>query len=140
MTTVVDSSVALKWFIQEPGHAQALELLDRQEELYAPDCIVSEVAKAVWGRIQCGQIGEGQGSAIVAAIVSGVPSLVPLGEFVEDAFHKAVRREQPIDLAFYVTCAESFKADFVTADEIVADVASQLLGPQRVTLLVTHSP
>lgn len=135
MTTVVDLSVALKWFIDEPGHAQALELLDRQDELYAPDCIVSEVAKSVWERVQSGQIGRSHGSAIVAAIVSGVPSLIPLSEFAEDVLQRALRQEQPIDLAFYFTCAELLKADFVTADDVVAQAARQVLGPQRVALL-----
>lgn len=135
MKTVVDSSVTIKWFIQESGHAQALALLDRQDELYAPDCIVSEVLQTVSERVQGNQITASHGTAIVAAIVSGVPSLLPVSEFAEDALPKAVKQACSSDLAFYLTCTESLNADFVTANESVALSASQLLGPQRVTLL-----
>ena len=48
MRAVVDSSVVVKWFVRELGHDQALALLDHQDELFAPDVIVSEVIDAVF--------------------------------------------------------------------------------------------
>jgi predicted nucleic acid-binding protein len=43
---VVDAGIALKWFIEEEGTAQAAALLIGQDMLIAPDLIVAEVANA----------------------------------------------------------------------------------------------
>jgi predicted nucleic acid-binding protein len=37
---VVDTSVAVKWAVDEPGHADALALLDLSEQRYAPDLLL----------------------------------------------------------------------------------------------------
>jgi predicted nucleic acid-binding protein len=135
MIAVVDSSVAIKWFVREHGHDQALALLDRQDELFAPDVIVSDVIDAVWARIVAGHIGNDQGSAIVAAVTSGVPALVPVSDFAEEAFQTALGMGRLAHLAMYLACVESLDAGFVTADEETAVMAREKLGAERVTLL-----
>jgi predicted nucleic acid-binding protein len=49
MTLVVDTSVALKWFIEEAGRAQAVQMLDVADR-HAPDLLLVEVANVVWKR------------------------------------------------------------------------------------------
>jgi predicted nucleic acid-binding protein len=41
---VVDASVAVKWYLEEPESEAALILLDGSFELHAPDLIYVEVA------------------------------------------------------------------------------------------------
>lgn len=135
MNAVVDSSVVVKWFVRELGHDQALALLDHQDELFAPDVIVPDVIDAVWARIVAGEIGNDQGSAIVTAITSGVPTLVPVSDLADDVFKVALNMNRLAHLATYLTCAQSLDANFVTADEDAALVARESLGEDRVTLL-----
>ncbi|NQV80666.1 MAG: type II toxin-antitoxin system VapC family toxin [Alphaproteobacteria bacterium] len=135
MIAVVDSSVAIKWFVREQGHDQALALLDRQDELFAPDVIVSDVIDAVWLKIVSGQIGNDQGSAIVAAVTSGVPALLRVSDFAEEAFQAALGMSRLAHLAVYFACVETLDGGFVTADEEAASVARERLGDERVTLL-----
>ena len=52
MHLAIDASVAFKWFVPEAGDSQALALLDRNEELHAPDLIFAEVANAMWVRLR----------------------------------------------------------------------------------------
>ena len=135
MRAVVDSSVVVKWFVRELGHDQALALLDHQDELFAPDVIVSEVIDAVWLRIIAGEIGNNQGSAIVTAITSGVPTLVPVSDLADEAFQAALKMNRLAHLALYFACADSLDAGFITADEDAAFVAKEKLGADRVTFL-----
>jgi predicted nucleic acid-binding protein len=53
---VVDASVAVKWFLVEPGDREALALLDGDEPLIAPELVVAEVVNAVWKRLVSGGI------------------------------------------------------------------------------------
>ncbi|MDE0781017.1 MAG: type II toxin-antitoxin system VapC family toxin, partial [Alphaproteobacteria bacterium] len=99
MNAVVDSSVVVKWFVRELGHNQALALLDHQDVLFAPDVIVPEVIDAVWARIIAGKIGNDQGSAIVTAITSGVPTLVPVSDLADEAFQAALKMNRLAHLA-----------------------------------------
>lgn len=140
MNAVVDSSVVVKWFVRECGHDQALALLDHQDELFAPDVIVPEIIDAVWTRIVAGEIGNDQGSAIVTAITSGVPTLVPVSDLADDAFRVALKMDRSAYLATYFVCAQSLDADFVTADEDAALMARERLGEDRVTLLSGSAP
>jgi predicted nucleic acid-binding protein len=135
MNAVVDSSVVVKWFVRELGHGQALALLDHQDELFAPDVIVPEVIDAVWARIVAGEIGNDQGSAIVTAITSGVPALVPVSDLADDALKVALKMDRSAYLAVYFACAESLDASFVTANKDAAQLAREKLGEDRVTLL-----
>lgn len=47
MSLVVDASVALKWFLPEPGHEAALAILDADDAgqpLLAPDWLLVEAS------------------------------------------------------------------------------------------------
>lgn len=46
MTLLVDASVAAKWFIEETGRPQAIQLLDVADR-QAPDLLLAEVANVV---------------------------------------------------------------------------------------------
>ena len=46
MKCVVDASVAVKWLVEEPGSAEARELLAGEDSLLAPDLLVPEVCNA----------------------------------------------------------------------------------------------
>ena len=67
MTLVVDASVAAKWFIEETGRAQALQMLDVADR-QAPDLLLVEVANVVWKKVLQRQISERQARFICASL------------------------------------------------------------------------
>jgi predicted nucleic acid-binding protein len=47
MILVIDASVALKWFVDEPRRDQTRDVLGSDFDLVAPDLILVEVANAL---------------------------------------------------------------------------------------------
>jgi hypothetical protein len=45
---IVDASVAVKWFFEEPGGKDALELRGDDVEFAAPDLVIAEIGHAAW--------------------------------------------------------------------------------------------
>lgn len=52
---VVDSSVAIKWFVSEDDSEDALKLRDRHQ-LVAPDLLVAECVNAFWKMARRGEL------------------------------------------------------------------------------------
>jgi predicted nucleic acid-binding protein len=48
MTLIVDASVALQWYLREPGADAARQILAGDEVLVAPDLVVAEVCNVSW--------------------------------------------------------------------------------------------
>ena len=71
MTTVVDASVALKWYLREDDSEAALALLASGERLTAPDLIVAELCNGAWRLIRRGELRTDQ----LAIVARGVPDV-----------------------------------------------------------------
>ena len=48
MSLIVDASVAVKWFVEEPDSDRARQLEFADEDLIAPDLALAEVGNALW--------------------------------------------------------------------------------------------
>ena len=77
MMLVVDASVALKWFIEEEGSAQAAALLATPELLVAPDLIVAEVCNAAWKAVRTGTMLPDQQDHAASRLAAAFDELVP---------------------------------------------------------------
>jgi predicted nucleic acid-binding protein len=55
MALIVDASVAIKWFIDEPGSEVARRLWRDEPDLLAPDLLVPEVCNAAWRKVRLGE-------------------------------------------------------------------------------------
>ncbi len=117
MTYIVDASVVAKWFVREELHEEALALLDLDEQLEAPDLIVTEVANTAWRKCTAGEIDGIQARRIAGAIVSGVPRLLPSAGLIERAFEIALTLDHPVYDCLYVACAEVTNSLLITADK-----------------------
>ena len=109
MRTVVDASVALKWYFPEPGCVEAGRMLaeatDGIRELLAPDLIVAEFANVLWKKVEREECSGGQAEDILEAFLIDAPRLVEsvplapralelalrLGEVVYDCLYLAAR-------------------------------------------------
>lgn len=112
---VVDASVALKWFKDEPGSAEALALL-AAEPLVAPELILAEVLNAAWKACRLGAMDEGQTDRVAAELPAFLTRLVPLAALAPSAVRLARRLDHPVYDCFYLALAEHENTAMVTAD------------------------
>jgi predicted nucleic acid-binding protein len=116
MEIVIDASVAVKWFIEEPGTAAAKEHLGSEVRLVAPDLVVSEVCNALWARVCRGGIEEMQARVAVDLVARCYEELVPAASLRERAFAMALELGHPVYDCFYLALAERRRTQLVTAD------------------------
>jgi len=135
VTLVVDASVAIKWFVREPLHEEALRLLDNSEELHAPDLIVAEVGNVAWKKARRGEIARNHALEIGAAIRQGSPLLYPVALFIDRALEIAFALDHPVYDCLYVACAEALGSSLVTADDKLYRSAKRAGFESRVALL-----
>ena len=120
---VVDTSVAVKWFFDEPHSAQALKLLETFKEgtlrPLAPDLIYPEFANAVWKRVALDRLSPEDGAAIIATflalpfeISSSFPLLLP-------AYRLAMEHRRSVYDALFLALSLETGADIITADQVL---------------------
>ena len=117
MILVVDASIAVKWFVREPGHESAVDLLDRAGQLHAPDLIVAEVGNVAWAKRRRGEIGDAQALAMLAALPGMLERLHPAAPFAERAMELATMLDHPFYDCLYLGLAESLGGTLATADQ-----------------------
>lgn len=113
---MVDTSVALKWFVEEPLRDAAAALLDGDELLVAPDFAMAKVANALWRKARKGEVTPEQ----VGRAIAEMRALLVLRPIDADLTQGAFRIAQSIGHSVYdclfPACAAQEKAQFVTAD------------------------
>jgi predicted nucleic acid-binding protein len=113
---VVDASVAVKWFLDEPGDREARALVERSEALIAPELIVAEVLNAIWKRLLAGDADIRQGSRVAAVLPKLLAQIRSLGPLAARALEIAAELRHPAYDCFYLALAEERRAKLVTAD------------------------
>ncbi len=127
MSFVVDASVAIKWFIEEPLREEARHLVQRREPLYAPDLLFTEVANVGWKMVMRNEISRDQAFVITAAIGDPFSRVFPSSLLNERALHIALALGHPVYDCLYLACAELAGATLVTADKRFC--AAAIAGP-----------
>jgi predicted nucleic acid-binding protein len=113
---VVDASVAVKWFLDEPGDREARALVERSEALIAPELIVAEVLNAIWKRLLAGDADIRQGPRVAAVLPKVLAQIRSLGPLAARALEIAAELRHPAYDCFYLALAEEQRAQLVTAD------------------------
>lgn len=117
MTLVIDSSVAVKWFVQEPGHEAAKLLLLSEERLVAPGWAYAEVTNVLWRKVRSGQVTEEQARAAIAEYPKTVHLLASDETQMTAAFDLAQQLEHSIyDCAFLAVALQHDDGVLVTDD------------------------
>jgi predicted nucleic acid-binding protein len=116
MTLVIDASVALKWYLDEPNAETAREILASNEMLVAPEIIVSEIANAAWLRLNRGDVTTEQAKALLAEVPGAFVALMPTVDLALRALEIATELKHPVYDALYLATCEKWNAPLVTAD------------------------
>jgi predicted nucleic acid-binding protein len=129
MTVVVDTSVAVKWFVREAGRRQALSVLGAPER-HAPDLIVAEVGNVAWKKAILGEVTAEQARFICASLRRYFAVLHRSDALIDRAIDIALQLRHPIYNCLYLACAERAGARLVTADErLLAALGGTALAP-----------
>ncbi len=121
MRYVLDSSVALKWFLGEPDSAKALRLRDDARagthELLAPDFFPVEVAHAITRAERQGRITPAEGASFLSDLLAELPDMHPSLPRVPRAYLLSSLYRQGVYDCVYVALAEREGCELVTADD-----------------------
>jgi predicted nucleic acid-binding protein len=138
MNVVVDASVAIKWFVQEDLHEHALNLLDRGDDLHAPDLLIPEVANVAWKKCIRGEVARKQAETIIGVSQGYVPHLHPSKILACRALDLAIALNHPVYDCLYLACAERADGIVVTADERFVTACMKSDNTPRILLLGTN--
>lgn len=118
--TVVDASVAVKWFVEEPHSQPARSYLVSSGDLAAPDHLMAEVGSALLGRKRAGDLSAAEAKLALVGLPA-IVHLVALESLATLAFEIADPCSVTIYDAFYVALAEQTDDILVTADQRLLD-------------------
>ncbi|MDR4305059.1 type II toxin-antitoxin system VapC family toxin [Chelatococcus sambhunathii] len=113
--TVVDASVVIKWFVEEPDSAAARDVLASDDPLLAPAHLYVEVGRGLLRRKRAGDLSASDAKLALAGLPA-IVQLVPLDALVQPAFDIADACHVTIYDALYVALAEARGDMLVTAD------------------------
>jgi predicted nucleic acid-binding protein len=124
MTLVVDASVVLKWFVDEPESLQARALVEEADAFAAPDLIIAEVANVFWRKGRLGETSSAQATEALEELMVEIDLFVACGELWSAAFRASEVLDHPVYDCFYLALAQRLDAPLVTADKrLLAQVA-----------------
>jgi len=131
---VIDASVAAKWFLPAVGETlvdEAVHLLRRyakgELQLLVPDLFWAELANTFWKAIRQGRWQKAAAETALASLAARKLPTVSALSVLEIAFGIATAFDRTVYDALYVALAVHSRAQFITADEKLANaLAAQL--------------
>ena len=137
LTTVVDASVAAKWYFPESGHPAAAALLadgiEGRRRLIAPDLLECEFANILWKKVQRDECSAENAHEIRALWETDRPQLVRSDLLTARALDLALRLRHPVYDCLYIAAAIEYSAVLASADARLERVARGLVGETLVT-------
>jgi predicted nucleic acid-binding protein len=115
-TLVIDSSIAVKWVIEETGTEAALSLR-RRARLIAPDLLVAECANIFWKKVRRKELSSDEAHLAARLLQSADLELLPTRSLLDAAVLIAIELDHPAYDCVYVALAAATDCRFVSADE-----------------------
>lgn len=128
MSILVDASVAIKWYVEQPHSEVARQLAASQDTLIAPELLLAEAGSALWKYVRAGQMSGEQARSVLERLPEHFHNLFPLLPIADEALEIAVSIRHPIYDCFYLALARQENVPFVTADRRLAAAAQALSG------------
>lgn len=125
MKFVIDTSVAVKWFLAEAEHETAVDLLRTKAVFHAPDLIFTQFATAIQKKIRLGEIDRAQATSACAALPGLFVSITPTLLLFERALEIGVTITHPVQDCIFLACAERDGLRTITADRKLIHRASE---------------
>jgi predicted nucleic acid-binding protein len=119
VTIVIDTSVIVKWFVEEEGHEEALRLLQSGERRLCPDVALAETANVLRRRLRMKVISHKQMADAIRRMPVYLKNVTPSVELLKDACDLAEKVDHSVyDCMFLALARREVDAVVVTADKI----------------------
>jgi len=132
---IVDSNVIIKWFVDEPLHAEARHIFKYRQDLAAPEFALIEVANVVWKKVIRNEITPKQAGEIIALSKETIPELIYSPDFLEQAYRLAVELNHPVYDSLYLACAGDSESTLVTGDKRFFDKVTDTRLSEKIKFL-----
>ncbi len=113
---IIDASVALRWFLNEPGASDAAAAFGQGAAPTAPDIVLVEIANGLWSAVQRQRIDEPTARALLATAPSLFGPLRPAETLIDTAFEIAHALDHPVYDCIYLAMADADRTLLLTAD------------------------
>lgn len=113
---VVDSCVAIKWFIAETGFENAKSLLRPNLDLIAPDIVLMEIANALWKNERLKRVSKELVDRALANAPRYFQELWSTRELTSEAIDLARLIDHPVYDCIYAIVARRAGSPLVTSD------------------------
>ncbi|MFH0702148.1 MAG: type II toxin-antitoxin system VapC family toxin [bacterium] len=127
---VIDTSVAVKWFIVQPFYEQAIEILDLFEQnkcrLHAPSTIYLEFTNVLWKYRTFFSLSEIQN--ILAKFLKFDLIVHEHTHLLKGALNIAIEYKRSVYDSIFIFLAKEIEADFITSDEKLVNAVSKELN------------
>lgn len=138
---VVDSSVAIKWFLDEVHSPEAHQILrDYRNGIHnvvVPDLLYAEVGNILWKKQDKGLISAVDCQHVLREMTELLFPVVPINRLTAEALSLAVAYKRTVYDMLYVALAEREGCPLITADERLVNAVSYALP--NVVLLSRYS-
>lgn len=118
---VIDSSVAVKWFVVETYSAEAQKILGEYQNgsisFLAPDLINAEFGNIIWKKHTFQGLAASDAQSIVNEFRALHFTFTPTATLLEDAYKLAVKHGRTVYDSLYLALSLREGCQFVTADE-----------------------
>jgi predicted nucleic acid-binding protein len=118
---VIDSSVAIKWFVVEPYSTEARRVLDEYQigtlTLLAPDLINAEVGNIAWKKHILHGVAAADAQLILDTFRAVPFVLTSTADLLVEAYRLAVTHQRAVYDTMYLALSIREQCRFVTADE-----------------------
>jgi predicted nucleic acid-binding protein len=143
---VVDSSVAIKWFVVEPYSVEAHAILEDYQAatltLLAPDLLYAEVGNIVWKKHRFQNLAAVDAEEVLAAFRLVTFQVTACAALLEEAYRLAVTHQRTVYDAMYLALSLREHCHWGTADERIVNALGATFPqivwvanwPQRTTL------
>lgn len=123
---VVDASMAVLWFANEPDAPSAAQLLEPAWALLAPDLMAVEATNAWWKKVRRHEMDRADVEQAVTNLLALDIAWASCSGLIRPAIRLAIDLQHPVYDCLYLALAASRSAALATADDTLACAAGRV--------------
>lgn len=113
---IVDASVLLTWFLNEPGAGQAASVFAQQAPI-APAFVLAEAGNGLWSAVRRKRIDANLAHSYLQRTPGLFAELRPTASLFASAYDLAIALDHPIYDCLYLALAYAERRPLLTADQ-----------------------